>query len=163
MCSKRREIPAKAALVGFGNDLHGDDAIGLIVARHIYDYLEDREAIDLLELSSSDFVVMERLIGYGRAVIVDALVTEEAEVGRVTRVDLPESSGYCCGSPHAGGLSAALGLARKLGLAVPSPIAVYGIGIRQPPSFADSLSEELAARIPEIVESITRAEAGWLR
>ena len=156
-------MPAKAALVGFGNELHGDDAVGLIVARRIYDSLEDREAVDLLELCTSDFGVMERLIGYGRAVIVEALVAEEAEVGTVTRVDLPESSGHCYGSPHTGGFSAALGLARKLGLAVPAPIAVYGIAIRQPPSFADGLSEELAARIPGIVETITTAEAGWLR
>jgi hydrogenase maturation protease len=157
-------MPARAVLVGFGNPFHGDAAIGPVVARRIYDSLEHREGVDLLELSTSDFGVMERLIGYGRAVIVNALVDEEGEVGTLSRVELSESScGDCYASPHTGGFAAALSLARKLGLVVPAAIAVYGIVIREPPSFGNGLSEELAARVPEIVKTIATAEACRLR
>jgi hydrogenase maturation protease len=130
------------------------------VARRIYQSLERRENIDLLELSTSDFGVMERLIGYQRAVIVDALVDEEAEVGTVKRVELSECSGDGQVSPHTGGLSAALALARKLGLCVPAEIAVYGVVIREPGSFSDRLSAELEAMLPEVVRSLSAAEFG---
>ena len=150
----------KTALVGFGNPFHGDDAIGPMVARRIYESLPDRENIDLLELSTSDFGVMEHLIGYQRAVIVDALVDEEAEVGTVKRVELPECSDDGHVSPHTGGFSAALRLARKLGLVVPAEIALYGIVIRAPQSFSDRLSAELEARLPEIVRTIATAQFG---
>jgi hydrogenase maturation protease len=159
-CWPRENGSVKTALVGFGNPFHGDDAIGPAVARRIYQSLERRENIDLLELSTSDFGVMERLIGYQRAVIVDALVDEEAEVGTVKRVELPECSDDGHVSPHTGGFSAALHLARKLGLVVPAEIALYGVVIREPQSFSDRLSAELEARLPEIVSTIATAEFG---
>lgn len=159
-CWSRENGSAKTALVGFGNPFHGDDAIGPVVARRIYESLPQREHIDLLELSTSDFGVMERLIGYQRAVIVDALVDEEAEVGTVKRVELPECSDDGHVSPHTGGFSAALHLARKLGLVVPAEIALYGVVIREPRSFSDRLSAELEAQLPEIVRTIARTEFG---
>jgi len=153
-CWPRENASPRTALVGFGNPFHGDDAIGPVVARRIYECLPEREHIDLLELSTSDFGVMERLIGYQRAVIVDALVDEQAEVGTVRRIELSESCGDGQISPHTGGFSAALALARKLGLCVPAEIALYGVVIREPQSFSDRLSAELEARLPEVVLNI---------
>lgn len=153
-CWPRENASPRTALVGFGNPFYGDDAVGPMVARRIYESLPQREHIDLLELSTSDFGVMERLIGYQRAVIVDALVDEQAEVGTVLRVELSESSGDGQISLHTGGFSAALALARRLGLCVPPEIALYGVVIREPQSFSDRLSEELEARLPEIVRII---------
>jgi hydrogenase maturation protease len=154
----------KTALVGFGNPCHGDDGIGPLVARRIYESLANTENIDLLELASSDFGVMEALIGYQRAVIIDALVDEEAEVGAVRRIELPECLADGHLSPHTAGFSAALALARKLGLAVPGEIALYGVVIREPRYFSDRLSPELEARLDEIARAIAAAEfTDWPR
>jgi hydrogenase maturation protease len=157
-CWPRENASLRTALVGFGNPFHGDDAIGPLVARRIYESLPQRGNIDLLELSTSDFGVMERLIGYQRAVIVDALVDEQAEVGTVRRIELSESAGDGHLSPHTGGFSAALALARKLGLCVPTQIALYGVVIREPPGFSERLSLELGARVDEVAAAITAAE-----
>ena len=157
-CWPRENGSVKTALVGFGNPFHGDDAIGPAVARRIYQSLERRENIDLLELSTSDFGVMERLIGYQRAVIVDALVDEEAEVGMVRRIELPECPADGHLSPHTAGFSAALALARELGLPVPAEIALYGVVIREPPCFSERLSPELEVRLDRIAGAIAGAE-----
>jgi hydrogenase maturation protease len=157
-CWPRENVGPRTALVGFGNPFHGDDAIGPVVARRIYESLPRREHIDLLELSTSDFGVMERLLGYQRAVIVDALVDDQAEVGTVRRIELSESSGDGQISPHTGGFSAALALARKLGLPVPAEIALYGVVIREAPSFSERLSPELGARVDEVAAAIAAAE-----
>lgn len=157
-CWPRENGSVKTALVGFGNPFHGDDAIGPLVARRVYESLPNREGIDLLELSTSDFGVMERLIGYQRAVIVDALVDEEGQVGTVRRLELPECSGEGHVSPHTGGFSAALTLARELGLPVPAEIVLYGVVIREPPCFSERLSPELEARLDQIAGAIGGAE-----
>jgi hydrogenase maturation protease len=157
-CWPRENASPRTALVGFGNPFYGDDAIGPVVARRIYESLPQREHIDLLELSTSDFGMMERLLGYQRAVIVDALVDEQAEVGTVRSIELSESSSNGHISPHTGGFGAALALARKLGLGVPAEIALYGVVIREPQSFSDRMSEELEVRLPEIVRTIATAE-----
>jgi hydrogenase maturation protease len=148
----------KTALVGFGNSCHGDDGIGPRAARRIYESLPRKENIDLLELSSSDFAVMEAVLGYERAVIIDALVDEEAEVGAVRRIELPECLADGHLSPHTAGFGAALGLARELGLPVPAEIALYGVVIREPPCFSERLSPELEARLEEIARAIAAAE-----
>ncbi|MBM3189813.1 MAG: hydrogenase maturation protease [Chloroflexi bacterium] len=148
----------KTALVGFGNPCHGDDGIGPAAARRIYQRLPNPENITLLELATSDFGVMEALIGYQRAVIIDALVDETADVGTLRRLELPEALEDGHLSPHTAGFGAAMALARKLGLAVPGQIALYGVVIRQPPSFSDQLSPELQARLDEIARAIAAAE-----
>ena len=148
----------KTALVGFGNPCHGDDGIGPRAARRIYESLPRTENIDLLELATSDFGVMEALIGYERAVIIDALVDEDAEVGTVRRIELPECLADGHLSPHTAGFSAALGLARALGLPVPAEIALFGVVIREPPCFSERLSPELEARLEEIARAIAAAE-----
>jgi hydrogenase maturation protease len=148
----------KTALVGFGNSCHGDDGIGPAAARRIYQSLLGVENLDLLELATSDFGVMEALIGYERAVIIDALVDEEAEVGTVRRLELPEAVEDGHLSPHTAGFGAALALARKLGLAVPDQLALYGVVIREPPCFSERLSPELEARLDDIARAVAAAE-----
>ena len=154
LCSPGASGQARTALVGFGNPLGGDDAIGPLVARGLHEALGRPQNCDLLELCTSDFGVMERLIGYQRAVIIDALVDEAAEVGAVKPVQV---SAHACAPSiglHTAGFEAALALARMLGLEVPPQVAVYGIVIREPLNFGQSLSAALEARLPEIVAEI---------
>lgn len=146
------------AIVGLGNPFHGDDAVGLVVARCIYQSLGLKESVDLLEPPSSGFALAESLMGYQRAVIIDALVDPCAEVGAVVRLDVTECYGKAPLSPHTSGFHEGLAMGRAVGLQVPSAIALYGIVIREPLCFAKGLSRELESRLPTIVVSITDAE-----
>jgi len=150
--------PGKTALVGVGNPSHGDDGIGPVVARQVYDLLRDLADIDLLEHAASGFSLAERLVGYQRAVIVDALTDAQAEVGTVTQVQIREPSSSPFLSFHTAGFHDILTLARTVGLEVPRTIVLYGITIREPETFSESLSAELAARLPQIVEVIAQKE-----
>ena len=150
--------PAKTALVGVGNSAHGDDGIGPAVARQVYDLLRCRADIDLLEHAASGFRLAERLVGYQRAVIVDALIDAQAEVGTVTQVEIQEPSSYSFSSFHTAGFHDILTLARVLGLDVPRSIVMYGIAIREPESFSENLSAELAARLPQIAMAVAEEE-----
>ena len=150
--------PRKTALVGLGNPAHGDDGIGPVVARQVYDLLHCPADIDLLEHAASGFSLAERLVGYQRAVIVDALTDAHAEVGMVTQVEVQESSGCSFLSFHTAGFHDILALARIVGLEVPSTIVMYGITIREPKSFSENLSAELATRLPQIVRAVAAEE-----
>jgi len=150
--------PAKTALVGLGNPAHGDDGIGPVVARQVYDLLRGQADIDLLEHAASGFRLAERLVGYQRAVIVDALTDAQAEVGTVTQVEIQEPSSHTFLSFHTAGFHDILSLARMVGLEVPSTIVVYGIAIEEPKSFSESLSAELIAKVPQIVKAVAAEE-----
>jgi len=161
-CSPRAGVapnkPRKTALVGLGNPTHGDDGIGPVVARQVYDLLRCPADIDLLEHAASGFSLVERLVGYQRAVIVDALADAQAEVGTVTQVEIQESSSHSFLSFHTAGFHDILTLARAVGLEVPRAIVMYGIAIREPESFSEDLSAELIAKLPQIVEAVAAEE-----
>ena len=150
--------PRRTALVGLGNPAHGDDGIGPVVARQVYDLLGNPADIDLLEHAASGFSLAERLVGYQRAVIVDALTDAQAEVGTVTQVDIQEPAGDSFLSFHTAGFHDILALARTVGLEVPRSIVMYGIAIREPVTFSENLSAELAARLPQIVQAVAAEE-----
>jgi hydrogenase maturation protease len=150
--------PGKTALVGLGNPAHGDDGIGPVVARQVYDLLCGQADIDLLEHAASGFSLAERLVGYQRAVILDAITDTQAEVGTVTQVEIREPSSCSFLSFHTAGFHDILTLARTVGLEVPRAIVMYGIAIREPESFSEHLSAELAARLPQIVKTVAAEE-----
>jgi len=60
---------------------------------------------------------------------------------------------------HTAGLGSALALAGALGMDVPPAVRLYGVVIREPRVFTESLSSDLAARLPGIVREIAAAES----
>jgi hydrogenase maturation protease len=114
---------------------------------------------DLLELSSSAIELVERLAGYRQAIIIDALIDEEAELGSVRPLKLTPTRAMPGLGFHTSGLGSALALAEALGMGVPPVVRLYGVVIREPRVFTESLSDELSARLPAIAREIADAEA----
>ena len=88
---------------------------------------------------------------------MDALVDEDEPVGVVKSLELVEGravSGLGC---HTAGLGTALAMARAMGMEVPPRVKLYGIVIRQPRVFSEILNEELAAKLPAIVDTVAAA------
>ena len=148
----------KTAIVGLGNPTHGDDGVGPVVARQVCDLLRGKADVDLLEHAASAFGLVERLVGYQRAVIVDALTGVQAEVGTVHQVEIQEPSSSSFLSFHTAGFHDILTLARMVGLEVPSTIVMYGIAIREPETFSENLCAELTAKLPQIVKAVAAEE-----
>jgi len=161
-CLRRADVtpnkPGKTALVGLGNPAHGDDGIGPVVARHVHNLLHNPANIDLLEHAASGFSLAERLVGYQRAVIVDALTDPQAEVGTVNQVEIQDFPRCSFLSFHTAGFHDILSVARAVGLEVPRAIVIYGIAIREPETFSENLSAELTARLPQIAKAIAEEE-----
>jgi hydrogenase maturation protease len=151
---------ARTLIVGFGNSYCGDDGIGPAVARLLHASLGPQAAADLLELSSSAIELVERLAGYGQAVIIDALVDEDDALGTVKRLELVAGRAIPGLGFHTAGLGSALALAGALGMEIPAAVRLYGVVIREPRVFTESLSGELTARLPGIVREIAAAESG---
>jgi len=138
-------------VVGVGNDLRGDDAIGLLVARRVKE-LETGARVAVLLGDAADLVELMR--GESRVVIVDA-VADEGRAGRIHRVDA--SVGWTGprqpeGSTHALGVSEALELARTLGC-LPPRVTVFGVeGARF--AIGDEMSAEVRGAEDEVVVAV---------
>jgi hydrogenase maturation protease len=150
---------ARTLIVGFGNPYCGDDGIGPAAARLLHASLGSQVPADLLELSSSALELVERLAGYRQAVIIDALVDEDEVLGTVKPLELVAGRAIPGLGFHTAGLGSALALAGALGMDIPPAVRLYGVVIREPRVFTESLSGDLAARLPGIVREIAAAES----
>ena len=117
--------PSGLRVVGVGNDMRGDDAVGLVVARNLRELLPEA---DVIERSGEPADLLEALgDGVEAVVLVDA-VSSGAPPGEVHRVDATEAAlpFAASASTHGLGLAETIELGRALGR-LPARLLVYGI------------------------------------
>ena len=112
-------------LIGLGNELRGDDAAGLLVARAA----RGRAAgIDVVESGGEPIDLLDSWEGFDDVVVADA-VSSGAEPGTVHRIDAaagPLPTPFASPSTHALGLAEAVELGRALDR-LPTRLVVFGI------------------------------------
>ena len=63
----------RTLVLGLGNELAADDAVGVLVARAVRQRVAD--AAEVVESSASGMVLLEIFAGYDRAIVVDSIRT----------------------------------------------------------------------------------------
>ena len=113
-------------LIGLGNELRGDDAAGLLVARAARG--RAGEGVEVLESGGEPIDLLAAWDGADAAVVADA-VASGAAPGSVHRIDAaaaPLPAAFASRSTHALGLAEAVELGRALGR-LPGHLVVFGI------------------------------------
>lgn len=151
----------KTIVVGLGNPILGDDGVGWKVAEDVMKRLTftpipllfgEGSPVDVICLSVGGISLMEHLIGYDHAIIVDAFATD-APTGSISvlRLDqLPNYSAFHTSSSHDTSLQNAMELGRAMGAHLPDDVMIVGITTR--PVF--DFSEELSAPVARVVHSV---------
>jgi hydrogenase maturation protease len=141
-------------VVGLGNPILGDDAVGWLVAEAVHTSCPWAEVICL---SLGGLSLMERLVGYDRAIIVDAIQTHHGCVGEVYCLPLEEVPNRSAGhttAAHDTSLQTALKLGRKMGAKLPSEVLVVAIESEPAFEFSEKLSPDIRAAIPEAIQIV---------
>jgi hydrogenase maturation protease len=118
----------RTIIIGIGNPIRSDDAVGLIVARILRRHLGRDANVDVEELHAGGFRLVEAMVGYDRAVVIDALATGTQPPGSVRRMrfrELARAHNITC--THDTSLPSALDVWRRSNIPVPSEIMVWGI------------------------------------
>ena len=149
-------MAGNAIVVGIGNPLRADDSVGLRVARTLKDRLEP-SGITVVEASVSGMDLVEILIGYHRAMLIDAIQTENGVPGQVIRIT-PEAlrTGRLSSASHALDLTSALELGRRLGLPLPNEVIIFAIEAADMESFAEECTPDVARAVPVCAEMVVR-------
>ncbi|MFH0803352.1 MAG: hydrogenase maturation protease [bacterium] len=150
----------KTLILGLGNPIRGDDAIGWVAAEKVYERVKAPGLF--LDLASVGGVyLLDLLVGYNRALIVDAAETGEHETGTLFRVEVGKGdskSSFC--TMHQIDIFQALDLGMKLKLDMPETINFYGIEVENCQNYSEELSPHVKTAIPEIVNQICSEEFG---
>ena len=140
----------KTILVGLGNPILGDDGVGWKVAEEVKKCLPPNARVDVEYLSLGGISLMERLIGYDKAILIDAFKSDEA-CGSILVMhldDLPNYSAYHTTSIHDTSLQNAIQMGRNMGTKLPRQVMIVGIITEQSFEFSETLTPEVQAAVP---------------
>jgi hydrogenase maturation protease len=153
----------KTLVVGLGNPILGDDGVGWRVADEVLCRLENLDSRpDLLNvvverLSVGGLGLMERMVGYGKAIVVDAITTREGTVGDLSCLPLsalPDHSAGHTTSAHDTSLQNALKVASEMGFNVPRQVWVVAIEVHRTLEFSERLSAPVEATVPRAADAV---------
>jgi hydrogenase maturation protease len=143
----------KTLILGLGNPLLGDDAIGLLVVDCLRQRLQGRDDVDVQEDEAGGLRLMERLTGYERAIIVDAIVSGGTP-GTIRRMDSGELPTQRTAIAHGIDLPRALELGQALGLAMPRQVRVVAIEAASVLEFRNDMTPAVAAALEPAVATV---------
>jgi hydrogenase maturation protease len=145
----------KTLIIGLGNPLLRDDSVGLRIVQKLKGILSERPDIEIVEDYWGGLRLMEQMVGYDRAIIVDAICTD-APSGTIHLLSPNDIPTQRSASAHDVNLPTALEFGRKAGAHLPATenILLVGIEASDVQTFQESLSPEVEAVLPQVVEQI---------
>jgi len=150
-------IVKRTVVIGLGNPILSDDAVGVKVARQLRVALIDSDMIEIKELYAGGMRVMDAIAGFEKAVIIDAMQTGLHKPGTIRLIDSAElGSARNLASSHDTNLPTALELGRMLGLSMPRDVKVFGIEAFDVENFSEALTEDVERSMPEAVNMILK-------
>lgn len=144
----------KTIVLGVGNLILGDDGVGIHVVNEVKKHLSKNSDVTIDEAITGGMNLLDLLLGYEKAIIVDAVKSEDAENGEVKRIPLGDFNTMHSCNPHDVSLTEAIKMAEKLGEdRIPKEIVVIGIMMKEIPcEFKEKLSSDIASAVPKAVK-----------
>jgi hydrogenase maturation protease len=148
----------KTLVLGLGNPLLRDDSIGLRVAQELRGQFDGDPDIEVSEDYWGGLRLMERMIGFDRAIIIDAILAD-SEPGTIHLLSPDDIPTQRSASAHDVNLPTALEFGRRAGAQLPpaSEITLIGIEAADVQTFDESLTPELERALPHAVEAVLSA------
>ncbi|MCZ7542103.1 MAG: hydrogenase maturation protease [Anaerolineae bacterium] len=143
-------MDAKTLVIGLGNPILTDDAAGIKVARALRAGPLPA-GVDVAELSVGGLALMEAMVGYERAVLIDAIKTRGGAPGQVYTLALDDLPGTLnTASAHDVNLATALATGRRLGAPLPEDADIHIIAIEAEDvlTFGEQCTPAVEAAIP---------------
>jgi hydrogenase maturation protease len=164
--------PPFTLIVGLGNPILGDDGVGWKAAEEVKRLLiadcrlmieqsavsRQQSAIEVDCLALGGLSLMERLVGYDRAIVIDAVQTHRppGAVSVFRLEEFPDHSGANLTAAHDTSLQKALALGRQLGAHLPTEVWVVGIEAERLYDFSETLTPAVAAAVPRAAQQVVK-------
>jgi hydrogenase maturation protease len=148
----------KILVLGLGNDLYGDDGVGLHVVRLLEQERSSRRvpaeadsSVDFVACALSGLALLDVVVGYDALVIVDTILRSDPVIGRIRILDMADVRDVPGPSPHYISVPQTLALGRSLGLKVPEKMKIVAVEAKNLHRLGEGLSEAMRCRLPDIV------------
>jgi hydrogenase maturation protease len=155
------DCPASTIIVGLGNPILGDDGIGWRIAEEVEKQLildpKLAKDIDVECLALGGLSLMEHLVGYQRAILIDAMnigIGPQGSIHCFALDELPDYAGGHLTSTHDTSLPTALSMGSSMGALLPDEITIIGIESANVYDFSEELTPPVAEALPTAVKTV---------
>lgn len=153
--------PSSILVLGLGNPILGDDGVGWKVAEEVRSALGERaEGIEIDCASLGGLSLMERMLGYSRVILIDAMETGGNPVGYVSMFPLAAIRNPMAGhssSAHDASLMTALQTAQTLGQVTPQRVDIVAIETKLSYDFSEELTPPVEAAVAIATRKVLEA------
>lgn len=80
----------KTAIMGFGNPVRSDDAVGIYIIEQLREKLPESEEISIFDMGTAAFEVLFGLKGHDKIILADAVLNTNEPVGTLFKVPAEE-------------------------------------------------------------------------
>lgn len=144
----------RTLVLGLGNELLADDAVGLLVARDVAGRVAAGELgpdaggrCAVRETAAAGLALLDEMMGFDAAIIVDAIQTGREAPGHVFEFDGADLPVLRPAGPHFVGLGETMALGRQLGLPMPEWTAVVAVEVADALTVGGGLTPAVAGAV----------------
>ena len=150
----------KTLVLGLGNPILSDDGVGVLVARSLEGRFNQQE-VTVMETSMAGLDLLDMLVNFDKAVIIDAIQTRDGKVGQVYRLE-PEAfdATQHAATPHDVNFATALKLGNKLRLALPQQIIIFAVEVENVTLFSERCTAKVEQTIPVVADMVIQEVNG---
>ena len=145
----------KTLVLGIGNDILGDDGVGIYIARALARRVSATD-VKVQETGAAGLSLLELIKGYERLIIADAILTDNTEVGKIHRLtlkDLAKTNNSI--TPHDAALVTTLEIGNSLFPGeMPREVVVYGVQTANVEQFSGKMTPAVKGVVQEVVRLI---------
>jgi hydrogenase maturation protease len=147
---------ASTVIIGLGNEIAGDDGVGIRAAQKLRRQLRNRHDVDVVELPWAGLRLLTALRGYREAILLDCLQSRKHPPGTVVRLSEDDFAGSVrLNSFHDLNYPTALAFGRALGWPMPSNVEIYAVEGGSCDRFTSCLTPAVEEGLRELVRLVT--------
>lgn len=144
----------KVLVLGLGNDLLTDDAVGLRVAREVHARLAGDPRIEVRETMEMGLALLDLIVDHGSLVLVDSVVTGTHPPGHIYETGPDDFPSRSTRSPHALGVDRLCALGQGRGLPVPQHVRIVAIEVADPFTVGTEMDPDVEQAIDQAADLV---------
>jgi hydrogenase maturation protease len=136
-------------LLGLGNEIMGDDAVGLLAVRQLREVFQNQ--FDVIEAQIAGLALLDLMQGYDKVLLLDSIATGKSPPGSIRELSGLEFQENVTYSPHYAGFEDVLQLAKLVGIPMPSEIRILTIEVHDPFVLREGLTPSIGQQLGQFV------------
>jgi hydrogenase maturation protease len=155
-----KSLTPPVLVLGLGNELLTDDAVGIRVAERLQGTFPP--GVEVRSTSVFGLALLDELLDRDKVLLIDSYIPDDSnglEIQERTLDEVGEARAVC---PHFVGLGEVREVMRQLGLGFPREVRILAIPVSDPITFSTEMTPAVAARVAEAATLARRIVETWL-